>query len=276
MRITIKQILDMKKRGERIPVLTAYDYSTAKFLDAAGIPMILVGDSLGMVILGYETTIPVTMEDMIHHGKAVVRGSKQALVIMDLPFMSYQSTADDAVRNAGRLIKETSAQAVKLEGGRSMIETIRRIIECGIPVQGHIGLTPQSINQLGGYRVVGKSSGEAKRLMDDALALQEAGVFSIVLETIPAQLAEKITAQLSVPTIGIGAGAHCDGQVQVLHDILGLYTDFVPKHTKHFADLGKAINTALQKYIEEIRNGTFPSEAQSFFMKEEALKALDD
>jgi 3-methyl-2-oxobutanoate hydroxymethyltransferase len=276
MRITIKQILEMKKRGEKIPVLTAYDYSTAKFLDEAGIPMILVGDSLGMVILGYETTIPVTMADMIHHGNAVVRGSEQALVIMDLPFMSYQSSSDDAVRNAGRLIKETGAQAVKLEGGRSMTDTIRRIIECGIPVQGHIGLTPQSVNQLGGYRVVGKSYDEAKRLMDDAIALQEAGVFSIVLETIPAQLAEKITAQLSVPTIGIGAGVHCDGQVQVLHDILGLYTDFVPKHSKHFADLGKALRTALKQYIEEIRDGSFPSEAHSFFMKEEALKALDE
>jgi 3-methyl-2-oxobutanoate hydroxymethyltransferase len=275
MRVTVTSLREMKKRGEKIAVLTAYDYPTAKLLDEAGVPAILVGDSLGMVVLGHETTIPVTMEDMIRHAQAVVRGVKKALVVVDMPFMSFQVSAEEAVRNAGRLIRETGAQAVKPEGGEAIAETVSRIVGCGIPVMGHIGLTPQSVNQLGGYRVVGKSKATAVRLLADALALERAGAFALVLETIPAQVARLITGRVKIPTIGIGAGAGCDGQVQVLHDILGLYTDFVPKHTKRYADLAGLIGSAVGEYIKEVKAGGFPTEKESFLMDEETLAELN-
>ncbi|GAG18001.1 unnamed protein product, partial [marine sediment metagenome] len=235
MRVSITQIREMKQKGEKIAMLTAYDYATAKLIDGAGIPLILVGDSLGMVVLGYESTIPVTMDEMIHHTKAVVRGTTRALVVGDMPFMTYQVSIDDALRNAARFIQEGGAQAVKLEGGESMAETVKRIVSSGIPVMGHIGLTPQSIHQLGGFKVMGKTLEAAIRLMNDAKALDEAGVFAIVLECVPEPLSKLITEKVSVPTIGIGAGKYCDGQVQVISDLLGLYTDFVPKHAKQYA-----------------------------------------
>ncbi len=248
MRITVNQIKEMKQKGEKIAMLTAYDYPTAKIVDEAGIPLILVGDSLGMVVLGYESTIPVTMEEMLHHTKAVVRGTKQAMVIGDMPFMSYHINADEALRNAARFIQEGGAQAVKLEGGVTVMEKVTRLVGCGIPVMGHIGLTPQSIHQLGGFKVQGQTAEAAARLLEDAMALEEAGAFAIVLETIPAQLAQIITARVSIPTIGIGAGIHCDGQVQVINDILGSYTEFVPKHAKQYAKLADIITKAVNQY----------------------------
>jgi 3-methyl-2-oxobutanoate hydroxymethyltransferase len=274
MRITVNQIKDMKQKGEKISMLTAYDYSTAKIVDEAGVPMILVGDSLGMVVLGYESTIPVTMEEMLHHTKAVVRGTSQALVIGDMPFMTYHISVDDAVRNAGRFIQEAGAQAVKLEGGVTVAEKVKRIVECGIPVMGHIGLTPQSIHQLGGFKVQGRSQEAAVKMLDDAKALEQAGVFSIVLETVPAPLATLITEKVSVPTIGIGAGIGCDGQVQVIHDILGLFADFVPKHAKQYVKLSDMIQKAVSEYHEEVTSGKFPTEKQSFSMDESVLAGL--
>ena len=226
MRITINQIKEMKPKGEKIAMLTAYDYSTARIVDEAGIPLILVGDSLGMVVLGYESTIPVTMEDMLHHTKAVVRGTQKALVIGDMPFMTYQISVEEALRNAGRFMQEAGAQAVKLEGGVTVAEKVRRIVECGIPVMGHIGLTPQSINQLGGYKIQGKTPAAARKLLDDAIALEQAGAFAVVLETVPAPLAALVTQKVSIPTIGIGAGPDCDGQVQVINDMLGSFYGF--------------------------------------------------
>ena len=268
MKTTIEQIKRMKQRGEKIPMLTAYDYPTAKLLDEAAIPLILVGDSLGMVVLGYDSTVPVTMEDMIHHIKAVVRGTKRALVIGDLPFMSYQVSDDDALRNAGRLLQEGGCQAVKLEGGERNASAIKRMVMSGIPVMGHIGLTPQSVNQLSGFRVQGKTPRGAVRLLNDARALQDAGVFAIVLESIPAHLARVITSRLDVPTIGIGAGPYCDGQVQVFHDIIGLYDDFVPKHAKRYENMAEAIRTSAVKYMKEVRSGTFPTAKESYGMDE--------
>ena len=239
MRTTINQIKDMKQNGEKIVMLTAYDYSTAKLVDQVGVPLILVGDSLGMVVLGYESTIPVTMEEMLHHTKAVVRGTEQALVIGDMPFMTYHVSVEDALRNAARFIQEGGCQAVKLEGGVTVAEKVKRIVECGIPVMGHIGLTPQSINQFGGHRAQGKTPEAAVKILEDARALEQAGVFSIVLETVPAPLAGLITEKVSVPTIGIGAGPQCDGQVQVINDLLGSFTDFVPRHAKQYAKLAE-------------------------------------
>jgi len=275
MRVSITQIKEMKQKGERIAMLTAYDYATAKLIDEAGIPLILVGDSLGMVILGYESTIPVTMDEMIHHTKAVVRGTTQALVVGDMPFMTYQVSVDDALRNAGRFIKEGGAQAVKIEGGENMAETVKRFVSSGIPVMGHIGLTPQSIHQLGGFKVMGKTPEAAIRLLNDARALDEAGVFAIVLECVPEPLSKLITEKVSVPTIGIGAGKYCDGQVQVISDLLGLYTDFVPKHAKQFARLFEIIKSATADYITEVQAGTFPTEKQSYAMDESVLAELD-
>ena len=272
MRITINQIKEMKQKGERISMLTAYDYVTAKVIDEAGIPMILVGDSLGMVVLGYESTIPVTMEDMLHHTKAVVRGAKKALIIGDMPFMTYHVSVEDALRNAARFIQEAGAQAVKLEGGVNVAEKVQRIVACGIPVMGHIGLTPQSIHQLGGYKVQGRTEEAAARLLEDAEALEEAGAFAMVLETIPTLLATLITQRINVPTIGIGAGKGCDGQVQVVSDILGLFTDFVPKHTKQYAKLADIVGAAITEYDQEVRNGRFPTEEQGFSMDESILK----
>ncbi|MBA7469365.1 3-methyl-2-oxobutanoate hydroxymethyltransferase [subsurface metagenome] len=275
MRVTIGEIREMKQRGEKIPMLTAYDYATAKLVDEAGVPLILVGDSLGMVILGYESTIPVTMDEMIHHTKAVVRGTKHALVIGDMPFMTYHLSVEDALRNAARFIQEGGAQAVKLEGGEVVAEKVSRLVACGIPVQGHIGLTPQSVHQLGGYKVVGKTPKAAVRVLNDAKALEEAGAFSIVLECVPAPLSKLITERVAVPTIGIGAGKHCDGQVQVVSDILGLFTDFVPKHAKQYARLNQAITTAVTDYIAEVKAGDFPTPKQSYEMDKTILAQIE-
>jgi 3-methyl-2-oxobutanoate hydroxymethyltransferase len=260
MRITINQIKAMKPKGEKIVMLTAYDYSTARLVDEAGIPLILVGDSLGMVVLGYQSTIPVTMEEMLHHTKAVVRGTKQAMVIGDMPFMTYHVSVEDALRNAARFIQEAGAQAVKLEGGVTVAEKVKRIVDCGIPVMGHIGLTPQSIHQFGGFKMQGKTPEAAANLLSDAKALEEAGVFAIVLETIPANLARLITDKISIPTIGIGAGPECDGQVQVINDILGSFADFVPKHAKQYVKLTDIISKAVSQYRDEVKSGTFPVE----------------
>ena len=260
MRVTINQIKAMKPKGEKIVMLTAYDYPTARLVDEAGIPLILVGDSLGMVVLGYESTIPVTMEEMLHHTRAVVRGTKQAMVVGDMPFMTYHVSVEDALRNAARFIQEAGAQAVKLEGGVTVAEKVKRIVECGIPVMGHIGLTPQSIHQFGGFKMQGKTPEAVANLLEDAKALEQAGAFAIVLETIPAQLARLITDKISIPTIGIGAGPDCDGQVQVINDILGSFADFVPKHAKQYVKLTDIISKAVSQYRDEVKAGTFPAE----------------
>ncbi len=264
----------MKQKGEKISMLTAYDYSTAKIVDEVGIPLILVGDSLGTVMLGYESTIPVTMEEMLHHTKAVVRGTKQAMIIGDMPFMTYHLSVEQALRNAARFIQEAGAQAVKLEGGVTVAEKVRRVVECGIPVMGHIGLTPQSIHQLGGHRIQGRSPEAAARLLKDAQALEEAGAFSIVLETVPALLATLITEKVGIPTIGIGAGIGCDGQVQVINDMLGSFTDFVPKHAKQYVKLTDIIRKAVTEYDNEVKAGTFPTEKHSFTMDESVVAEL--
>ncbi len=274
MRINIDQIKSMKQKGERIAMVTTYDYSTARIVDEVGIPLVLVGDSLGMVVLGYESTIPVTMEEVLHHTKAVVRGTKRALVIGDMPFMTYHTSVSDAQRNAARFIQEGGAQAIKLEGGVTVAEKVRAIVNCGIPVMGHIGLTPQSINQLGGYKIQGKTPEAARRLLKDARALEEAGAFAVLMETVPAPLATFITQKLSVPTIGIGAGPGCDGEVQIINDILGWYTDFVPKHTKQYIKLNDIMSSALTQYYNEVKDGKFPTEAQSFSMDESVLAEL--
>jgi 3-methyl-2-oxobutanoate hydroxymethyltransferase len=274
MRFTISKIQDMKRAGDKITMLTAYDYSTAKIVDEAGVPLILVGDTLGMVMLGYETTVPVTMEEMLHHAKAVVRGTRQSLIIGDMPFMTYQISAAEAMRNAARFMQEAGCQAVKLEGGVVVADTVRRIVDCGIPVMGHIGLTPQSIHQLSGHRVQGKTAEAARRLLNDAIALEQAGAFAVVLELVPSPLARLITARLKIPTIGIGAGPYCDGQVQVIHDMLGLFTDFVPKHAKQYAKLAGVIQSAISEYINETKSGAFPTSAHGSTMDEELLKDL--
>jgi 3-methyl-2-oxobutanoate hydroxymethyltransferase len=274
MRVTIIEIKEMKRKKEKIPMLTAYDYVTAKIVDEAGVPLILVGDSLGNVILGYESTIPVTMEEMIHHTKAVVRGAKKALIIGDMPFMSYHISVSDALHNAARFIQEGGAQAVKLEGGEVIAERVRRLVDCGIPVMGHIGLTPQSIHQLGGFKVRGKVAEEAKKLLNDARILEEAGAFAVVLECIPAPLSKLITQKLAIPTIGIGAGLDCDGQVLVISDMLGLYTEFVPKHVKQYARLAEEIKAAVSNYISEVKSLSFPTMEQSYTMDESLIKQL--
>jgi 3-methyl-2-oxobutanoate hydroxymethyltransferase len=264
----------MKQKGEKITMLTAYDYSTAKIIDEVGIPLILVGDSLGMVILGYETTIPVTIEDMLHHTKAVVRGTKQALIVGDMPFMTYHASVEDAMRNAARFIQEAGAQAIKLEGGVTVAEKVKRVVECGIPVMGHIGLTPQSVHQLGGHKVQGRSPEAALRILKDAQALEEAGVFAMVLESVPAPLSAMITEKVGVPTIGIASGPYCDGQVQIINDILGSFTDFVPRHAKQYAKLADTIRSAVSEYNDEVRAGTFPTKKHSFSMDESILAEL--
>ncbi len=274
MRVTIRDLRDMKSRGERIPMITAYDYTAAMIVEQAGIPLILVGDSLGQVVLGYDSTVPVTMDEMVHHIKAVVRGTNKAHVVGDLPFLSYHADIAEAVRNAGRLLKEGGAQSIKLEGGRNMAETVRRIVQSGIPVMGHIGLTPQAVNQLGGYRVQGKSSKEAVGLLKDAKALEDAGAYSVVLECVPAPLAALITERLSVPTIGIGAGVNCDGQVQVFHDLLGLFSDFVPKHARRYASLADEIKGAVAEYAEDVRSQSFPTDKESYTMRQSVLQDL--
>ena len=274
MRVTINQVKEMKQKGEKIAMLTAYDYTTAKIVDEAGIPLILVGDSLGMVVLGYESTIPVTMEEMLHHTKAVVRGTERAMVIGDMPFMTYHISVSDALKNATRFIQEAGAQAVKLEGGVTVADKVQRIVECGIPVMGHIGLTPQSIHQFGGFKIQGRTPEAAAKMLKDAKALEEAGAFSVVLETVPTPLAALITKEISIPTIGIGAGIGCAGQVQVINDVLGSFTDFVPKHAKQYAKLVDIMSNAITEYYNEVKAGAFPTDKQSFSMDESLLAEL--
>ncbi|MDA8234823.1 MAG: 3-methyl-2-oxobutanoate hydroxymethyltransferase [Clostridia bacterium] len=273
-KVTTATLRRMKEEGQKITVLTAYDYSMAKILDEAEIDVLLVGDSLGMVMLGYDSTLPVTMEEMLHHVKAVTRAASRSMVIADMPFLSYHLGLIESLRNAGRLIQEGGVQAVKLEGGQEVAETVAAMVKAGIPVMGHLGLTPQQVNQLGGYFVQGKDEGAARKILDDALALEEAGVFSIVLECVPAPVAELITAKVKVPTIGIGAGPHCDGQVLVTHDILGLYNDITPKFVKQFASVHELIKQGLQQYKDEVRKGIFPESRHSYGMAEEELKKL--
>lgn len=264
MKNTVSTFKKAKENKQKLTMLTAYDYSTAKLFDEAGINSILVGDSLGNVILGYEDTISVTMENMIHHGAAVARGAKNALVVVDMPFMSYQTSVYDAVYNAGRIMKEGRAGAVKLEGGAGICPQIKAITECGIPVVGHLGLTPQSVNAFGGYKVQGRDDAAAKKLIDDAHKVEEAGAFAVVLECVPAKLAETISNELSIPTIGIGAGNGCDGQVLVYQDMLGMFSDYVPKFVKQFANVGEIIKEAVKSYIDEVSDGTFPDEEHSY------------
>ena len=263
-----------KERGERITMLTAYDYPTAIAVDRAGIDSILVGDSLAMVVLGYENTLPVTMDEMLHHCRAVARGAKSALLVGDMPFMSYQVSVEEATRNAGRFLQQGGMDAVKLEGGHERVEAIRSITGAGIPVMGHIGLTPQSVNQLGGFRAQGKTALTAKRLVEDALILEEAGCFSIVLESVPARLAELISKKLSIPTIGIGAGAGCDGQVLVTHDVLGLFDRFTPKFVKQYADFHHEMRKAFADYIEDVETKHFPAQEHTVEMDDQEWELL--
>ncbi len=262
--MTVTKLLEKKKKGEPITMLTAYDYTFAKLVDEASIDVILVGDSLGMVILGYPSTLPVSMEDMIRHTQAVARGTTNAMVVADMPFLSYQVNEDEAVRNAGRFLQEAGAEGVKLEGGKSVAPIVKRMATAGIPVMGHLGLTPQSVHAFGGYKVQGRSEASARELLADAQALEAAGCFSIVLECVPANLGQEVSRALSIPTIGIGAGNQCDGQVLVLYDCLGLTTDLNPKFVKHFAHLREEVGKGLKQYIEEVKDRRFPSKDQSF------------
>ncbi len=274
MKNTVSTFREQKAKGEKISMLTAYDYSTAKLMDGAGINGILVGDSLGIVMLGYEDTLPVTMEDMIHHTAAVCRGAKNTLVVGDMPFMSYQVSVEEAVYNAGRLMKEGRCQAVKLEGGASVCPQIRAITNASIPVMAHIGLTPQSINAFGGFKVQGKSEEAAKKLLEDAKAVEEAGAFAVVLECVPAKLAELISKSISIPTIGIGAGAGCDGQILVYQDMLGLFSDFTPKFVKKYANVGEMMTQAFRDYIADVQEGSFPAPEHTFAISEDVIKKL--
>ena len=271
---TIVTLADMKARGEKISQLTCYDYSTARLMDQAGINMILVGDSLGMTMQGYSDTIPVTMEEMIVYGRSVVRGCENTFVVVDMPFMSYQTSVYDAVVNAGRLMKEGRCQAVKLEGGASVCPQIKAITEASIPVVAHIGLTPQSVNAFGGFKVQGKSEEDARRLIEEAKAVEAAGAFAIVLECIPAKLAKLITESVSIPTIGIGAGADCDGQVLVYQDMLALFSDFKPKFVKHFANAGEVMKQGFTDYIKEVKEGTFPAAEHTFKIADDIINKL--
>lgn len=263
-RVTVRHLRRMKSQGRKITMLTAYDFTFASILDEAGIDVILVGDSLGMVVLGYDTTIPVTMDDMIHHTRAVARGTRHAMVVADMPFGSYQVSVEEALRNAARLLKEAQAQAVKLEGGRSVVPQVAALTAAGIPVMGHLGLTPQSVHQLGGYRVQGRSRNQAQQIVEDAKALESAGVFSIVAECMPRELGAEMAGAVAVPVIGIGAGAACDGQVLVLQDMLGLYTRLSPRFVKRYADLHTATSNAIKSYIADVVEGRFPSMEHSF------------
>ncbi len=263
-KITIPDILKKKAEGRKITMLTAYDYPTAQIVDEAGIDIVLVGDSLGMVVQGIESTLPVTMDEMIYHTRMVVRAARTALVVGDMPFLSYQADRAEAVRNAGRFLKEAGAEAVKLEGGVAVAETIRAIVAAGIPVMGHIGLTPQSVHALGGYKVQGRDEAAREKILADARAVQDSGAFSVVLEAVPSSLAQEIGKMLSIPTIGIGAGPHCDGQVLVLHDLLGLFDRFTPKFVKRYAALKDEALRAVREYKQEVESGAFPTEEQSF------------
>jgi 3-methyl-2-oxobutanoate hydroxymethyltransferase len=273
-RITVTDLQQMRDRGERITMLTAYDYPSARLADEAEIPVLLVGDTLGMVVLGYDSTIPVTVDDMIHHGRAVVRGAKRAHVVVDMPFGSYQTGWQDAMQSAIRIMQETGCGSVKLEGGQRSAETVARLVEAGIPVMGHIGLTPQSVNALGGFKVQGRTPREAVHIIEDAKALEAAGAYAIVLETVPTALAHMITQRVHVPTIGIGAGPFCSGQVQVWHDILGLYDGFTPKHARRFAEVGTVIRDAVKQYREMVETGAFPTKRESFYMDDRALELI--
>ena len=274
MKNTALTLLAQKQSGEKITMLTAYDYTTAKIEDECGVNAILVGDSLGMVMLGYENTLPVTMEDMIHHTAAVARGVQNAFVVADMPFLSYQTSVYDAVINAGRLVKEGGANAVKLEGGAEVCEQIRAIVDASIPVVAHLGLTPQSVNAFGGFKVQGKSYDKAKRIIEDSLKIQEAGACAVVLEGIPSKLAEIITKKLLIPTIGIGAGNGCDGQVLVYQDMLGLTTGHIPKFAKRFAEAGNAMRQGITEYINEVNSGVFPAEEHSYKIDDEVIEKL--
>ncbi|HAQ51199.1 MAG TPA: 3-methyl-2-oxobutanoate hydroxymethyltransferase [Lachnospiraceae bacterium] len=274
MKSTVLTLQKQKEEGNKITMLTAYDYSVAKLIDAAGIDVILVGDSLGMTMLGYEDTLPVTMEDMIHHTACVSRGAKDAFVIADMPFMSYQTSVHDAVYNAGRLIKEGHAHAIKLEGGASVCEQIKAITEASIPVCAHIGLTPQSTNAFGGFKVQGKNMQRAKQIVEDALSVQEAGAFMVTLECIPEKLASLITDILDIPTIGIGAGNGCDGQVLVYHDMLGMFTDFKPKFVKHFGNIGEEMTKAFVSYRDEVKSKAYPAAEHTFKIEDEIMEEL--
>ncbi|HEY5562410.1 MAG TPA: 3-methyl-2-oxobutanoate hydroxymethyltransferase [Clostridiaceae bacterium] len=274
MKNTISTFKDLKEKGEKLALLTAYDYSMAKLIDSTGVNGILVGDSLGMVCLGYENTLSVTMEDMLHHTKAVARGTKNALLIGDMPFMSYHTSTYDSVKNAGRFIQEANAQAVKLEGGAHVLEQIKAIVKAQIPVMGHLGLTPQSVNVFGGFKVQGRDLETARELIEDAKRLEDAGVFSIVLECIPSEIAKLITEAVKVPTIGIGAGNACDGQILVYQDMLNLFDDIKPKFVKIFSDAGATMRTGIKEYIKEVKAGSFPTDKHSFLVSDEVLNKL--
>jgi 3-methyl-2-oxobutanoate hydroxymethyltransferase len=273
-KITTRSLHEKKLRGEVITMLTAYDYGTALAIDRVGVDSILVGDSLGMVVLGYETTLPVTMQDMLHHCRAVARGAEFALLVGDMPFMSYQASVEEAVRNAGRFLQEAGMDAIKLEGGRARVDAVQAIVSAGIPVMGHLGLTPQSVHQFGGFRAQGKQAAAAKQLVEDAMLLEEAGCFSIVLEAIPAQLGRLVSTRLSIPTIGIGAGPECDGQVLVTHDLLGLFDRFTPRFVKRYAELHQSMGMAFQCFIKEVAEKSFPADEHSVQMEQQEWQAL--
>ncbi|MDX1614456.1 MAG: 3-methyl-2-oxobutanoate hydroxymethyltransferase [Candidatus Promineifilaceae bacterium] len=273
-KVTILDLSSKKRQADPITMLTAYDYSSAQLVDQAGVDLILVGDSLAMVMMGLETTVPVTMEEMLHHCRAVARGAHGAYLVGDMPFMSYQASASEAVQNAGRFLKEGRMDAIKLEGGREVASTVQAIVDAGIPTMGHIGLTPQSVSQLGGYRVQGRTASQASRLLHDAFALEEAGCFSLVLEAVPAPVAQAISERLKIPTIGIGAGAGCDGQVLVYHDLLGLFDRFTPKFVKQYAVLSSVIREALNAFVEDVSERRFPSEAHTYAMDDDELQAF--
>ncbi|WP_416198918.1 MAG: 3-methyl-2-oxobutanoate hydroxymethyltransferase [Sporanaerobacter sp.] len=275
MKKTVATFKDAKNNNEKLSMVTSYDYSMAKLVDEAGIDGILVGDSLGMVTLGYENTLAVTIDDMIHHTKAVSRGAKNALIVADMPFLSYHISIEESIKNAGRLIKEGNAHAVKLEGGYEILDKVEAIIKAQIPVMGHIGLTPQSINMFGGFKVQGKTINQIQKLIDDAKYLEEAGAFAIVLECIPEKIAKLITETVSIPTIGIGAGKYCDGQILVVNDMLGMYSDFTPKFVKQYKNLKKDINEAINNYITDVKKGSFPEEKHSFKIDEKILDELN-
>lgn len=274
-KITVSDFQECKRTGRRISMLTAYDYPTAKIMDESGIDAILVGDSLGMVVLGYEDTTRVTMDDMVHHTKAVVRGTNKAMVVADLPFLSYHKGIYESVSNAGRLVNEAGCKAVKLEGGEDIIEDVKAIIRAGIPVMGHLGYTPQSVNVFGGHKAQGKTFETAKKIYKDALLLQDAGAFAVVLECVPHKVAKFISGKLDIPTIGIGSGAMCDGQVLVVHDIIGMFRDFTPRHTKRYVDMGNALESSVKSYINDVVEGSFPTEKNSFTVEDEVVEALE-
>ena len=263
-KMTVPEVRSMKERGEKLVCLTAYDYCFARILDEAGIDLLLVGDSLGSVVQGHDSTLPVTVDDIIYHTRAVIRGRRRALVVSDMPFMTFQLGIDEAKRNAGRLIQEGGAESVKLEGGVTQAATIEALVKMGVPVMGHVGLTPQSVHQFGGYRIQGRGEADARAILDDAMAVEQSGAFAVVLEGIPVQLAREITQRVSIPTVGIGAGMHCDGQILVMHDMLGLFDDFTPKFVKRYANLKETVGGAVRSYMEEVRTAAFPAEEHTF------------